>query len=104
MQANPEFKRDLTQYIIGFVLSIVLTVGAFLAIFLVPSLSLGMSLAGGLGLIQLIVQLKYFLHINGSDASRDKLHLILFSMLILLIIVIGTVWIMGDLMMRMGSM
>jgi len=54
-----------------------------------------------LGFVQLVVQLVYFLHIDRRRSSREDLDLILFSSLVLLIIILGTVWIMGNLADRM---
>ncbi|MBL4766835.1 MAG: cytochrome o ubiquinol oxidase subunit IV [Rhodobacteraceae bacterium] len=87
---------------IGFALSLALTGFAFW-IMLGTTLSSGktMTIIGVLAIVQLIVQMRFFLHIDRSKQKREDLDLILFSTLVLLIIVFGTVWIMGNLSTRM---
>lgn len=56
---------------------------------------------GVFALGQAIVHFRFFLHIRFSG-KREALQLILFSTLVLIIMVGGTVWIMGSLALRMG--
>lgn len=102
MDDNIEYQRDLRSYLTGFVLSLVLTGAAFWLV-LGTGFSAGktMLILGVLGIVQLFVQLRFFLHIDRSKQKREDLDLILFSSLVLLIIVVGTVWIMGNLSIRM---
>jgi cytochrome o ubiquinol oxidase operon protein cyoD len=53
------------------------------------------------GLAQVVVQFRYFLHINLSLQKREDLLLILFSVLLLAIMAGGTIWIMANLAHRM---
>lgn len=93
---------DQKSYIIGGVLSIILTLIAF-------STVLWLDLARGTTLIiigvaavaQMIVQLRFFLHIDLKQKNREDLYLILFTLLLLGLMAGGTLWIMGDLMERM---
>jgi cytochrome o ubiquinol oxidase operon protein cyoD len=48
-----------------------------------------------------IVHFRFFLHISFRE-KREDLQLILFSTLVLIIMVGGTVWIMGSLALRMA--
>lgn len=57
---------------------------------------------GVFALVQMAVQFRFFLHI-GIKQHRDDLQLILFSALLLLIMVCGTLWIMASLAMRMDG-
>lgn len=102
MDNKTEYQRDLRSYLIGFTLSLALTGFAFW-IMLGTALSSGktMMIIGVLAIIQLVVQMRFFLHIDRSKQKREDLDLILFSTLVLLIIVLGTVWIMGNLSTRM---
>ena len=52
-------------------------------------------------LAQLVVQLRYFLHLDLSEQKREDLHLVLFTVLLLGIMSIGTIWILGNLAIRM---
>ena len=97
-----DYGRDLRSYLIGFALALILTLGPF-----------GLVLWGGLrpgamliilglcALVQMAVQLRFFLHIDLSRQKREDLQLILFSALLLIIMAVGTIWIMGNLAMRM---
>lgn len=102
MDKETEFRRDLRSYLTGFTLSLLLTGAAFWVV-LGAGLSTGKTMlgVGMLAIVQLVVQLRYFLHIDRSKQKREDLDLLLFSTLVLLIIVLGTVWIMGNLSARM---
>ncbi|MFD2031841.1 cytochrome o ubiquinol/quinol oxidase subunit IV [Ancylobacter dichloromethanicus] len=52
-------------------------------------------------MIQAVVHLRYFLHIDLQRSHRDDLLLILFTVLILIIMVSGTIWILYDQHIRM---
>lgn len=97
-----EERRERRSYVIGLVLALVLTTGAFAVVWL-DLLSGGAALAalGLLALIQAVVHLRYFLHIDLERSHRDDLLLILFTVLILLIMVSGTIWILYDQHIRM---
>jgi cytochrome o ubiquinol oxidase operon protein cyoD len=97
-----EYQRDLRSYLTGFTLSLALTGLAFW-VMLGTTLGSGktMMIIGALAIVQLVVQMRFFLHIDRSKQKREDLDLILFSTLVLLIIVLGTVWIMGNLSTRM---
>ncbi|NRD89073.1 cytochrome o ubiquinol oxidase subunit IV [Sphingopyxis sp. BSNA05] len=102
MDKRAPYHRDLRTYLIGFALAILLTSLSFwgaLKAGLSPSNTL--LLVGVLGLAQLIVHLRFFLHIDRSRQKREDLDLILFTTLVILIIVLGTVWILGNLASRM---
>lgn len=52
-------------------------------------------------LIQVVVQVRWFLHIDLSRQKREDLQLILFSTLLLILMAGGTVWVLADLGRRM---
>ena len=54
-------------------------------------------LTAAFALVQVIVQLRYFLHIDLSRQKREDLHLILFSTLLLALMAGGTIWILANL-------
>jgi len=60
-----------------------------------------LAVLGFLALVQVVVHLRFFLHIDLGKSHRDDLMLILFTSLILLLIVAGTLWILWDLHARM---
>jgi len=94
--------RERRSYAIGLVLALVLTTGAFLVVWLDWfSGTAALAALGLLALIQAVVHLRYFLHIDLAKSHRDDLMLILFTVLILLIMVSGTLWILYDQHLRM---
>lgn len=102
MDKHIEFRRDLRTYLTGFLLAIVLTAASFWV-----TLSGGLAAkttlisVGLLGIVQLVVHLRFFLHIDRSRQKREDLDLIMFTTLVVLIIVLGTIWILGNLADRM---
>ena len=97
-------RRERRRYVIGYGGSLLLTLAVFLIAYFYGIETKGVYLTISLlGLAQLIVQLVYFLHIDRRRSSREDLDLVLFSTLVLLIIILGTVWIMGNLAVRMHT-
>ncbi len=94
--------RECRAYIWGFGLAILLTAGSFglVAFADLPAAALFPAL-GLLALAQIIVHLRFFLHIDLSRSKREDLQLILFTGLLILIMVGGSLWIMQDLDGRM---
>ena len=94
--------HELCTYAIGYILSLVLTAAAFGMVHW-PSFGaraiFGTVLA--LGLVQMAVQFRCFLHISLKRSSRHDLQLILFSALIIALMVSGTLVILFNLRGRM---
>lgn len=93
---------NLKSYVIGFVLSIVLTVIPFsMVMFGLGSrtfILVGVALAA---IVQIVVHLHYFLHLDRSSEQSWNLQAILFTILIITIMILGSLWIMFDLHARM---
>lgn len=93
-------KTDNLQrlYVMGFCWSVILTVAAYVAV-VQQLLSRGQLLAyiTILALLQVAVQLYFFLHLGGEPRPRWNLWTFLFMSSIMLIIVIGSLWIMHNL-------
>lgn len=94
----------LSSYITGFLLSIVLTVIPFL----IASLHLltGSDLLYTItlfALLQLVVQLVFFLHLNTRSKAKWNLITIVFTIFMVVFLVIGTIWIMQNLSSNMSS-
>ncbi|RYF09800.1 MAG: cytochrome-c oxidase [Oxalobacteraceae bacterium] len=94
--------RDIKGYAIGYGLALVLTAAAF-AVVRWPTFDSRMTagLVFGLALAQFIVHFRYFLHISLRRSARDDLLLILFSTLIVILMVSGTIVIIANLRSRM---
>lgn len=102
VQPTGDARQELHSYIWGGVLSLATTVAAFaLAGFKLLPLSMLLPVIGILALAQIIVQFRLFLHIDLSRQKREDLQLILFTGLLILIMVGGSIWILASLDMRM---
>ena len=88
---------SLKSYIVGFALSLILTL-----------LSFGCVMSGAVpqhlvvpGLVvfcvaQLLVQLVFFLHMSAAPGQRDNLSIGVFTLLIIAIAVVGSLWVMHN--------
>lgn len=95
--AEGEAHGSLRDYIVGFIISVVLTFGSF-----------GVAMSGwlprGAGLpaivvlcvAQLVVQLIYFLHIGAKRGQRENSAIFLCTALLIAIIVAGSLWVMHN--------
>jgi len=91
-------KKPLATYVIGFILSIFLTL---LAYGTVTSHSFTASITIGLivffAVVQLFVQLTFFLHLGAESRPRWRLVTLGFGVLVVAIVVFGSLWIMNNL-------
>ncbi len=101
---NMEHITSKKPYIIGFVLSIIFTLTAYIMVqihvssehsvisheILIPAILT-------LAIAQLFVQLVFFLHLAREDGPRWKLAILISTMGIVLLIVVGSIWIIGHL-------
>jgi len=106
MRPQLESRHSPTRYIsyvVGFVLSVVATLMAYLIVVnhVWPMATL-IYIILAIAVTQLIIQVVFFLHIGRG--SHWRFVTFIFAILIVLIIVVGTIWIMNNLnynMMRM---
>lgn len=104
-EIQKEWHGTYKAYAIGFVLSLLLTLTSFsLVIFKVLSGYALIYSVVALALVQAIVQLIFFLHLGQEPKPRWESVIFAFMVTILLIIVIGTLWVMNDLNNRMMPM
>ena len=102
MTDHERSSKNLKSYITGFILSILLTLGAYvLVIEHLFTGNIGVAVLILFAVVQLLIQLLFFLHISQEAKPRWKLLTLLFMLLVLLIIVIGSLWIMNNLNYRM---
>lgn len=99
-----EWHGSLQGYILGFILSLLLTSCSFLLVInkTLPRNFLIMAVVS-LAFIQAIVQLLFFLHIGQEEKPRWESRAFYFMLAVLLIISFGSLWIMFDLDDRMMS-
>ena len=95
-------RGSLKSYLTGFVLSLILTAIPF-ALVMSGTWSSSAILAGifSAGIVQILVHLYYFLHLDTSSAARWNMLAMIFTLLIMVLFVGGTIWIMYDLNYRM---
>ena len=95
-------RREARAYLAGFGLALTLTLVPFALVnwALIQGRALAVTVAV-LALAQIVVHLRFFLHIDLSRQKREDLQLILFTVLLLGIMTVGTIWIMGNLATRM---
>jgi len=101
-QPSGDAQREKRSYVWGLGLAVILTGAAFgLATFRLLSGGALLIAIGGLALAQVIVQFRFFLHIDLSRQKREDLQLILFTGLLMAMMVGGSLWIMANLDARM---
>lgn len=86
--------KNMLGYSIGFALAVALTIAAYFAV--VDGWFTGGALMGfimTLAVVQLLVQLVFFLHL-GRKSGKWNISAVLFTLMILVIIVAGSLWIM----------
>ncbi len=95
-------RGSLKSYLTGFVLSLILTAIPF-AMVMRGTLSPAAALAGifSAAIVQILVHLHYFLHLDTSSAARWNVVALIFTILIMILFVGGTLWIMSNLNYRM---
>lgn len=93
----------LKSYVTGFLLSVLLTALAFAMVMFGGGLSSGVILAFILcaAVLQILVHLHYFLHLDTSSAARWNVLALLSTVIIMLLFIGGTIWIMSNLHTRM---
>ncbi|MFB6434804.1 MAG: cytochrome o ubiquinol oxidase subunit IV [Candidatus Malihini olakiniferum] len=83
------------SYIIGFFISVILTVILF-CLTKVCAAPQSLIMAGMVccAVVQILVHLVYFMHLNSSSEQRWNVVVLVFAILIIAIVVVGSIWIM----------
>jgi cytochrome o ubiquinol oxidase operon protein cyoD len=89
---------DRRRYLIGFALALALTVIPFAAVYwaLLPA-GAALAVIALAAIVQIVVQLHYFLHIDFKRTPRENLMALCFAGFLILVMVGGSLWIMFDL-------
>jgi cytochrome o ubiquinol oxidase operon protein cyoD len=99
---HAEQHLSLGKYIVGFALSIGITLAAyFLATHQSISKDQIVAILTALALVQFIVQMLFFLHVGTERKPRWKLAVMFLMLGVVLILVFGSLWIMNNLNYRM---
>lgn len=94
----------MMRYLSGFILSVALTIGAFLLVYAYRS-SDGELFARGVlfgvvgifAVMQVAVQAVYFLHLSSDERTKWTRYAVIFAVAVALIIIVGSLWIMQNL-------
>lgn len=98
-----EFNRLFTRYVIGFLVALLLSVGSYLVVVGgIGSNGQVMAVILGLAVVQLVVQLIFFLHLDIRGRSLGRTVTFAFTIIMMLVVVVGSLWIMRNLDYRMG--
>ncbi|MFZ5748474.1 MAG: cytochrome o ubiquinol oxidase subunit IV [Pseudomonadota bacterium] len=102
---DAENHGTLRDYVIGFVLSVVLTAIPFWLVMTRP-LDNGTTIAIVLGLAaaQMVVHMIYFLHMNGKGEGGWTMMALIFTIIIVVILLTGSLWVMYHLNANMMPM
>jgi cytochrome o ubiquinol oxidase operon protein cyoD len=91
------------SYLVGFVLAVILTAIPFVVVakhMLSPANA--MLLIAITAVLQILVHLRFFLHLNLTTTPRENLLAIAFTAVLIFLMVGGSFWIMIDLYRRMA--
>jgi len=96
-------QHGLRSYLIGFVLAVILTAIPFYVV-IAHALPPGRTLLviGAAAVLQILVHLRFFLHLNFTSTPKENLLAIVFTAVLIFIMVGGSFWIMFDLHHRMA--
>jgi cytochrome o ubiquinol oxidase subunit IV len=101
-EIKEEYHGTLKSYLIGFTASLLLTAISFTLVYTkVFSAQVTAYVIIGLALTQAIFQLLFFLHVGQEAKPRWESLALSFTVIILLAVVVGSLWVMNDLNMRM---
>lgn len=91
-------KKAFLSYLLGFGLSVLLTLVAYLIVVehLLPA-SILIPAALVCGFVQALIQLLLFLHLGKEPKPRWNFHVFLFMLTVAIIIIGGSLWIMNNL-------
>ncbi|MCG2583575.1 cytochrome o ubiquinol oxidase subunit IV [Massilia sp. TS11] len=84
------------SYIIGFVLSVILTAIPFWLVMakVIPSSGATAAILLGFAAVQIVVHMVYFLHMNSRAEGGWNLLALLFTIMLVVIVLTGSIWVM----------
>jgi cytochrome o ubiquinol oxidase subunit IV len=96
------YRHDLHGYQIGFSLAAILTIVPFALVASDAWSTMAILWAiGVLGLVQIVVHVRFFLHVDLSRDKREELYLLAFSGALLMLMIAGMLWILFNMYARM---
>lgn len=87
---------SLKEYVIGFVLSVILTAIPFWLVManVITDRTTAVLVLGGLAVVQIVVHMVFFLHMNGKVEGGWTLLSTIFTIVFVAIAIAGTLWVM----------
>jgi cytochrome o ubiquinol oxidase operon protein cyoD len=103
-QSHAESHGSLGSYVAGFILSVLLTAGAF-GVVLHGALdaTTAMIMIAVLAFVQVVVHLVFFLHLNTSSGQGWNVLSLAYTVLAAAFLIFGTIWVMHNVGMLMMS-
>lgn len=107
-ESNASYRHTLNAYMTGFLLSIALTICSYLLV--EAHLGSGYTILSHpfivvailvFAVVQLVVQMLFFLHLGEEKKPRWRLLTVVLASIFVLIVVVGSIWIMANLNYRM---
>jgi cytochrome o ubiquinol oxidase operon protein cyoD len=97
---------SMSSYMTGFILSVILTAIPFYLVMsgVIESKALTAVLVMGIGAIQIVVHMIYFLHMNTKSEGGWTIMALLFTMVIVVVALAGSLWVMHHLNTNMMPM
>jgi len=98
-EVHEEPHGTLRDYVIGFVLSVILTAIPFWLVMAGPieSKTVTAVIVLALAAVQMVVHMIYFLHMNGRSEGGWNMTALVFTVIIVVIVLVGSLWVMTHL-------
>ena len=102
LSSKAAYRHDLRGYQTGFILAAVLTIIPFTLVASGTFSTIAILwVIGVLGLVQIVVHVRCFLHVDLSRERREELYLMLFSGALVTLMIAGMLWLLFNLYTRM---
>ncbi|SET30522.1 cytochrome o ubiquinol oxidase subunit IV [Thorsellia anophelis] len=90
------YHGTMKSYVIGFVLAVILTAIPFYVVMNMPNMvsSTKITIVAVCAAIQMVVHIMYFLHINTSKEQRWNFISMIYTIIVIGIIVVGSIWVL----------
>jgi cytochrome o ubiquinol oxidase subunit IV len=96
------YRHDLRGYQTGFIVAALLTIVPFALVASGTFSTIAILwVVGVLGVVQIVVHVRYFLHVDLSPERREELYLMLFSGALVTLMIAGMLWMLFNLHLRM---
>lgn len=104
MKQKDSYNKATLYYCLGAVISSIITAVIYIVVMkgLIAGATLLVAVIMAAAVLQLIVQLYFFLHISEGEKPRWRLHTFWFTAVMIIVIVVGSIWIMKNLDYNMG--